>query len=192
MRVVVRLVLLSGLAAAIALMVRDSLATRLARAIAIPALRLPMPRTADEAPAMLPMLPSSTPSTTPSILPILPTPMKHAPRAAAPWKRHVVTRKQVEEAIETRLSGANAVLVRDAEGKPAGLRLSGVAKLAPFGVQDGDVLVAANGMSLRTADEALAALGALKDAKHVTVTLRRGDKTYSVPIDLEESAPSAH
>ena len=84
----------------------------------------------------------------------------------------------------TRLDGARAALVRDDAGHPVGLRLTGVGKLAPFGVHDGDILISANGFPLRTSDEALAALGKLQDAKRVIVSLRRGAATYSVPVEL--------
>lgn len=195
MRVLLRLVLLAGAAAALALVVREPLATRVAKAVTPGARALaelaPTPRgRASAAPTLVPLLPSTQPApVTPApVVPLLPQPpIKHAQKAPAPLKRHVVTRKELEDAIASRVGGANAVLVRDADGKPAGLRLSGVGRLAPFGVAEGDVLVAANGLPLRNADEALAALGALKDAKHVTVTLRRGAGTYSVPIDLDDS-----
>ena len=195
MKVLLRLVLLAGAAAALALVVREPLATRVAKAVTPGARALaelaptPRGRASAATPPMVPMLPSPQvgPVTPVPFVPLLPhPPIKHAQKAPAPLKRHVVTRKELEDAIASRVGGANAVLVRDADGKPAGLRLSGVGRLAPFGVAEGDVLVAANGLPLRNADEALAALGALKDAKHVTVTLRRGTATYSVPIDLDD------
>lgn len=194
MKVVMRLVLLAGAAALIALFVRAPLAARVACSLAAPVRALaeliPVARVAVAAPAstMLPMLPPPIEAQ----VPLLPTPVvpKRVAAKSPPAKPHVVTRKEVEDAIATRLSGANAVLVRGEDGKPLGLKLSGVGRLAPFGVRDGDVLVAANGMPLRSADEALAALGALKDAKHVTVSLRRGTGTYAVPLELEDS--SAH
>jgi membrane-associated protease RseP (regulator of RpoE activity) len=194
-RVLARLVLLAGAAALVALLVRDAVATRVARALAGPvralvalAPRIRIAVAAAPSGTILPLLPQHE---LPHV-PLLPTPIapKRVAAHAAPAKRHVVTRKEVEEAIATRLSGANAVLVKDEDGKPLGLRLTGVGRLAPFGVRDGDILVAANGLPLRTADEAISALGALKDSKHVTVTLRRGAGSYSVPLDLEESPPS--
>ncbi len=192
MKVATRLILLAGAAAVIALLLRDALATRIARTLVEPARALA---------ALTPSARAVAPAPSPTILPLLPTPSAPvvppppakplakpaAPKPSASVKAHVVTRKEVEDAIANRLSGANAVLVKGADGKPLGLRLSGVSRLAPFGVQEGDILVSANGLPLRTADEAIAALGALKDEKHVVFSLRRGDIAYSVPLDLAES-----
>jgi hypothetical protein len=189
--VLVRLVLLSGAAAAISLMVREPLARRVSARIAPRVIELAeVSRRLAPRPAMLPMLPSATAPMLPmlppaaSYAPIVPIPLKKPARAAA--SAQTITRKQLEDAVATRLDGARAMLVRDNAGQPIGLRLSGVGRLAPYGVHDGDVLVGANGMPLRTPDEALAALGKLQDVKHVVVVLRRGNATYSVPIDLVE------
>lgn len=202
MKVAVRLILLAGVAALLALMVREPLAVRLALAFAEPTRDLaawaPKPKT------IVPLLPRAT-SAVPTILPMLPMlPMlssvqagpvtvlpipKHIVKKPEPAKANLVnlvTRKEVEEAIASRLSGVSAVLVHDDAGKPLGLRLAHVGRLAPFGVQEGDLLVAANGLPLRTADEAASALGALKDATRVTFTLRRGDKSYGVPLQLAD------
>lgn len=196
MKVAVRLVLLAGLAATLALLIRDRLASRVARAIVEPTRALvalaPSVHVINVAAPSSEPPPPPQPSSTLPILPILPKPIakpKH-PKAAA--SAHLVTRvtrvtrKEVEDAIASRAGGANAVLVRDSDGKPLGLKLTGVSRLAAFGVQDGDVLTSANGYPLRTADESAAALGALKDARKVTFTLRRGDKSYAVPIELAD------
>lgn len=199
MKVVVRLILLAGLAAVVALFVREPLAGRVGRRLAgaTGALSLLAPNPAAPSAAaphaMLPMLPDPSGSTAP-ILPILPLARSAAPAPAAKHtaakkpaaKPLVVTRKEVEDAIATRLSGVRAVLVRDAEGKPLGLRLSRVSRLSAFGVQEGDVLISANGLPLRTADEAASALGVLKDATRVTFALRRGDSTFGIPLELAE------
>jgi S1-C subfamily serine protease len=187
-KIAVRLILIAGAAAVIALLIRDRLATRVARAIVEPTRKL-----AALAPTIAPVAvsvvaPPAPPPPEPSAshLPILPKPIVKHPHAKAAPSTHHVTRKDVEDAIATKLNGANAVLVRDAEGRPLGLKLTGVSRLAQFGVQDGDVLTSANGYPLRTADESAAALGALKDAKKVTFVLRRGDKSYAVPIELAD------
>ena len=77
-------------------------------------------------------------------------------------------------------------MVRNEAGQPIGLRLTGVGRLAPYGVRDGDVLISANGLPLRTPEESLAALGKLQDAKRVVVVLGRGTATYAVPIELAD------
>jgi hypothetical protein len=188
-RVIVRLVMLCGAAAALALVVRHSIADRLvvrvdgATRFAAESSRLLIPRASSPAvvTAPKPFVPMAAASA------IDPVPIVTGkPRSKPATANHAVTKSELEHAVETRLSGASARLVRDASGKPLGLRLDGVARLAPFGVHDGDVLLSANGLPLRSADEALAALGALKDARHVVVVLQREATRYSVPIDLVE------
>lgn len=188
----VRLVLLSGAAAAISLMVREPLARRLNAHIApsVTELAAVSRNLAPRSAKMLPLVPAAATPIVPLLpvlpphTPIVPVPLKKAAKATTPASPQTISRKQLEDAIATRLDGARAALVRDDEGHPIGLRLTGVGRLAPYGVHDGDVLVAANGMPLRTPDEALAVLGKLQDAKHVVVVLRRGSANYSVPIDL--------
>lgn len=196
-RVLARLILVTGAAAAFALAVRDPAASRVARALDAPVRALAdaasklSPRVDAPPPTAAPRgdlaLPPPAPSTSSSSFgaPTTPSAAKKAAKAAPakPWR---VTRKEIEDAIATRVSGAKAVLVRDPDGKPAGLRLGGVARLAPFGVQEGDVLMSANGLPLRTPDEALAALGSLKDASRVVVVLRRGQGTYAVALELAD------
>lgn len=192
-RVGVRVLLLSGAAAALALVTRDRLAARVT-----PLVDRPVHALAFAARELVPrMRPTPPPLAPQPFVPALPV---EGPRAQvvlgkpaaktmpaandAPHTIARITRKELESAIANGLPGASAVLVKDDDGKPAGLRLAGVGKLAPFGIHDGDVLVSANGLPLRSADEALAALGGLKDAHHVVVVLRRGTSAYSVPVDL--------
>lgn len=187
MRVLVRLVLLSGAAAAIALMVREPLARRVSARFA--------PHVVDLAQASRNIAPRATVvlSLPPPILP--PPPPAHTPIVAVPIHKHVaapkaaasstvLSRAQIEDAIATRVGGARATLVRDDGGQPIGLRLSNVGLLAPYGVREGDILVSANGLALRTPDEAVAALGKLQNARHVVVGFRRGPTSYAIPIDL--------
>jgi hypothetical protein len=96
-----------------------------------------------------------------------------------------LTRAEIDVAIGSRLHGASSKLVRDENKKPIGLRLYNVGALARFGVYDGDVLVAANGMALRTAEEALAALGALEKASRVVVTFKRGGAPFSIAVVID-------
>jgi hypothetical protein len=193
--VLVRLVLLSGAAAAISLMVREPLARRVTARIVPGVGQLAEASRRLAPPArMLPLLPSSAASIVPLLPPspvyapivAVPLPHKKVAKAAASASVSTITRKQVEDAIASRLDGARAALVRDEAGHPLGLRLSGVGRLAPYGVRDGDVLVSANGMPLRTPEESLAALGKLQDAKRVVVVLRRGSATYAIPVELTE------
>jgi hypothetical protein len=188
--VLVRLLLLSGAAAALSLMVREPLARRVNARLAPHVGELAeVSRQIAPRAAMLPLL-SSAPI---AMLPLLPSASAHVPVVAVPIAKkkgtakpsaQTITRKQLEEAIASRLDGARATLVRDDAGHAVGLRLTGVAPLAPYGVHDGDVLVSANGMPLRTPDESLAALGKLQDVKRVVVVLRRGNASYSIPIEL--------
>lgn len=192
----VRVLLLSGAAAALALVCRDPLARRLSPAVDGPvhllarATRVIAPRDPPSPPPPAGPAPFVLPRESPPVAPpalAKPTPTPHAkPKAALPGAPGGtrITRKELETTIANGLPGASAVLVKDEDGKPAGLRLAGVSRLAPFGVHDGDVLVSANGLPLRNADEALAALGALKDARHVVVVFRRGAGAYSVPVDF--------
>ena len=100
-----------------------------------------------------------------------------------------VTRAEVDAAIAAKMFGARTKLARDASGKPVGLALYGTGALARFGVQDGDVLVSANGFSLRTPEDAFAALGSLKDAQRVTVVLQRGTGSYAVSVEVAPETP---
>ncbi len=205
MRAPIRLLLVAGAAATTALLLRDPLATHLGRSLAAPvgdlaaatqairpvSVTLHVPPRAEAASPIVPILPADAPPPAPAGKPATNVPAAIAPKslpaATAPTtKVHVVTRAELEGAIASRLSGACAALVRDEEGRPAGLALHGVGALARFGVRDGDVLVSANGLSLRTPDEALAALGALEHATRVVVTLRRGGVAYSVPVELAD------
>ena len=52
--------------------------------------------------------------------------------------------------------------------------------------RDGDVLVSANGLPIRTADEGLAAIGKLQQATQVVAVFRRGASSYAVTLDLVE------
>jgi hypothetical protein len=190
-KILVRLVLLTGAAAAISMMLREPLARRVAVHLAAPVTRLAeAARVTTKPSSMVPMLPPAQPP----MLPIVPSASPHVPIVPVPLHKKVsakpassvtvLTRKQIEDAIATRVDGAKALLVRDPAGHPIGLRLSHVGKLAPFGVHEGDILVSANGFPLRTPDEAMAALGKLQDARHVVVAFRRGDATFAIPVDL--------
>jgi len=104
-----------------------------------------------------------------------------------------VSRAEVEEAITSKLGGATAKLARDPEGHPIGLKIAGAGTAARFGVHEGDVLVAANGYPLRSAEEGFAALGAifpdggksLSKPTRVVFTFKRGDGWYSVPLEVD-------
>ena len=162
------------------------------------AARLPAPRametsSSEALPPPPAVVASAIASTSPSA-----APTSIAPRIASPLSKDVaptptkktapaglvVTRAEVEDAIATKCHGVRASLVRDGDGAPIGLALHRVGALARFGVSEGDVVIAANGHPLRTPDEALAALGALKDASRVSVALRRGDATYVVTVEV--------
>ncbi len=193
MSVLVRLLLLSGAAAAISLALREPLARRVSARVAPHVTELASAsRRFAPSPRMLPLLPSAPAPMLPfvppvaSYAPIVPVPLPHKKAAKTVPSAQKITRQQLDEAIASRLDGARATLVRNEAGQPIGLRLTGVGRLAPYGVRDGDVLISANGLPLRTPEESLAALGKLQDAKRVVVVLGRGTATYAVPIELAD------
>lgn len=183
--VAVRLALLAGAAATTALFVREPLARRLsplldpavrtfaeeARSIAPPPSKVRTPEIAAPPPAVAMLAPEK-----PIVVAQKPTAklQKPRPKPAA----FVVTQAELEAGVAAHGWGARVVAVKD------GLELHSVGRFARFGVAEGDVLVSANGYSLRTADEALAALGKLGDSRSIVVVLRRGEKTYAVPLQL--------
>jgi hypothetical protein len=153
--------------------------------------------------------PAATGSSSADLRPLAPRPTAPTPRTTpttnarkAPAEaraRHAITRADVEAAVADRMGGASTTLARDEDGQPVGLALHGVSRLARFGVRDGDVLVSANGMPLRTPDEGLRALGALEHAREVTVGFRRGEGSFYVhvavedaPVDAAAGAADAH
>lgn len=210
LRVGVRLLLLAGAAATTTLLARSALERKVGRRVddAIGALAaltraLPAPREVDTSPALPPMPASlasaiastiassaADPPTVPTAPPAPPTagPKRPPPRPSAErGPRSVpVSRAEVDAAIANKCGGVRATPARDDDGVPIGFALRNVGALARFGVQEGDVLVAAAGHALRTPDEAFAALGALKDADRVTFVLRRGGATYGVTLALDE------
>jgi len=189
--VVVRLVLLAGGAAALSLMVREPLARAVAARMASPVIELAeVSRRIASRAAMLPLLPTASapivpmlPSSSPHV-PIIPVPLHHKQAAKPASSSVTLTRKQIDDAVASRVGGARAALVRDDAGHAIGLRLSHVGPLAAYGIHEGDILTSANGLPLRTPDEALAALGKLQDARHVVVAFRRGATAYTIPVDL--------
>jgi len=205
-RIVLRSVLLAGLAAGLALAARERLVEMVAHrfedaggALAIVAQKLPTAsrevhddvvdvQTCTLPPVETVTLPTlASTSAAPPGKPNLPIKTKQTKAAAAiaPLR---VTRAEVDAAIASKAFGAKTKLARDESGKLVGLALFGTGGLARFGVQDGDVLVSANGYPLRTPEEAFAAVGALKDATRVTVVLRRGAGSYALSAELAPEA----
>jgi hypothetical protein len=204
-RVVLRSVLLAGLAAGLALAMRQRLVEIVAHrfedagvTMALVARELPSPSrdvpggvdgvAEVEASTVLPaetitVPPLASTSAAPLRKPVLPAMAKQA-KSAAPIAPLRVTRAEVDAAIASKAFGARTKLARDESGKPVGLALFGTGGLSRFGVQDGDVLVSANGYPLRTPEEAFAAVGALKDATRVTVVLRRGVGSYALTAEV--------
>ena len=109
---------------------------------------------------------------------------KKAPLPKAAPSGFVVTQAELDEALKSRLGGATTRPIRDDAGRVIGLTVHGVGRLAKFGVAEGDRLVSANGLSLRTPDEALSALGALQHEKRVTFVLSRGSSRYAVTVEF--------
>ena len=195
--VTVRCVLLAGVAAGLALVGRNLVAHAIedrlgdaGGALAQLGQRLPTPGRALEVPLAIAPIETVTITTT--------APLSTANPIASPKKRLAVkpsakdltplrvTRAEVEAAIAAKVYGARTKLARDEQGKTVGLALYGTGALARLGIHDGDVLVSANGHSLRTPEDALGAVAALKDATRITVVLRRGDGSYALTVDVGE------
>lgn len=194
--VAARLLGLTVIAAALALGVRQ------AALALVPSWTRPLAEVAAHAAASAPSptpplpaasgAPSGAPSVTASVS-IAPPPA--APRKATPSVPKAppdkatksplrVTQAELDEALASRCGGASTRPIRDEHGKVIGLALHGVGKLGKFGVQDGDRLVSANGLPLRTPDEALAALGALQHETKVVFVLQRGDTKIAIAVEL--------
>ncbi|MGZ3423778.1 MAG: hypothetical protein ACXVEF_01670 [Polyangiales bacterium] len=186
-RLALSLPLLAGAAATTALFVRVPLANLVAKSLdrdvhdlaeRARVLAPPVRETRETqlAPVLAP-LPLLEPEKPPLVVAQKPAPAKPTkskPKATA----FVVTQQELEAGVAAHGWGARAVAVKD------GLELHSVGRFARFGVAEGDVLVSANGYSLRTADEALAALGKLGDSRSIVVVLRRGERSYAVPLEL--------
>jgi hypothetical protein len=180
--VIVRLALLAGAAATTALLVREPLAARVARSLG-GAVHDLAARASELAPPSRPPA-KSEPLSLPPILapapekPVVVVASKPTAKPKPKPSAFVITQKELEAGVAAHGWGARAVVVKD------GLELHSVGRFARFGVADGDVLVSANGYSLRTADDALAALGKLGDSRSIVVVLRRGERSYAVPLQL--------
>lgn len=98
----------------------------------------------------------------------------------------------VEKAIEDGGKNIRGRTVRDAAGRPAGVRLTGVTS-AHVGLQDGDVVIAIDGKPTPTDDDAtevaLNAIGRGDGSLRATVT--RGAQVFDVVLDLPGPGPSA-
>lgn len=197
-RVAARLLALAAVAAALALGVRWAalrLAPHLARPVAELAQGVPSVVTASSASAgpSTPK-PESAPSTSssPAGAPshgaapskgVKPPRVAHAKAAHGPSPIHI-TQAELDEALAGRCGGASTRPVRDGAGNVVGLSLHSVGSLGRYGLLSGDRLVSANGLPLRTPDEALAALGALQHATKVVFVFQRGDTKFSVAVEL--------
>jgi hypothetical protein len=195
-RIFVRLALLSAAAAVCAALVQPLIVARVAPSIEALVAQLPAPSASASASAAAPVSAPATapasasasasaaaPAATSSLLPRIVAARPIASARAAAAVPHV-TRAEIDDAIAHELDGASAKLVRDGEGAPIGLAIQRPGRLARLGVASGDVLFAANGVRIRTADEGLAALAQLEKATKVVVTFRRGEGSYSIVVDV--------
>lgn len=195
-RVAARLLALAAVAAALALGVRWAalrLAPHLARPVAELAREVPRPTvttaassSAAPSPSISASAPSPTTTASHGVAPHEGAKVAQAPKAKAnagpaPVR---VTQAELDEALAGRCGGASTRPVRDDAGKVVGLSLSSVGTLGRYGLLSGDRLVSANGLPLRTADEALAALGALQHVTRVVFVFQRGDTKFSVTVEL--------
>src|SRR5207245_2514347 len=100
----------------------------------------------------------------PTPFPELP-PIEDPPVASASARAGsvVVRQSEIDDAIASGMKGASVHVARDPNGAPVGLAIDAAPPLLTrYGIRAGDVLLSANGMPLRTPDEALAALGTLQ------------------------------
>jgi hypothetical protein len=200
--VMIRTVLLAGAAAGLALATRDLQVRAIASslegtggAIADVAQRLPEPPSTDvvvraepietvTVPPFAKPAPSIDAAVAPKRLLVKAAPKTLPPRLGTTTLPFRITRAELDAALASKCSGARTKLARDESGKPVGLALYATGALARFGVQDGDVLVSANGYPLRTPEDAFTAVAELKDATRVTVVLRRGSASYALTAEL--------
>lgn len=101
----------------------------------------------------------------------------------------VVPRSQVERVIAdpSELRGAS-VRLRQRDGEPVGLELSGVAPggpLARIGLRNGDVLVSVNGITVHDADGAVDALTRLRAESDFRVRILRGGAARTLTYRVE-------
>ncbi len=176
-----RLAIVAGSAALVALAIRGPLADRVARLLEAPIgdLASVIPVSASEAvPAAIDEAPEPVMVDAPEL--VIATPKKKIAivKKKSEPSAFVVTKEELESAVASKGHGARASVVKE------GLALHHVGAFSKFGVAEGDVLVSANGHSLRTADDALATLGALGNSRSIVVVLRRGESSYAVPITL--------
>jgi general secretion pathway protein C len=73
------------------------------------------------------------------------------------------------------------------DGKPIGFRLSGIRSAGPFaaiGLENGDILLEVNGMSIDTPDAALAAYAKLRTASQVWLAIERDRRRIQMDYDI--------
>ena len=104
---------------------------------------------------------------------------------AAPPKSIHIPASAVQRAIDDAGKNMRARTVRGPDGKPAGVRLTGVSG-AGVGLRDGDRVVAIDGHPTLDDDSATdVALGAIARGKStLRVSLMRGDQPFEATVDL--------
>jgi hypothetical protein len=122
----------------------------------------------------------------------------HGARVARPVAKAKPSALFVSEATVLRLAQSSArpqgSFVAQSDQHPAGLRLSGVAALG-IGVQDGDILIEALGITPRAPGQVIGAIieARAKQARFLSGTLWRQGQTFPITVEqpyLRASPPS--
>lgn len=111
-----------------------------------------------------------------------------APPAGTP--RFKVQRSLVESVLQDPATGLGAIRVvpYSKDGRMVGTKLYGIRKDSPLhtlGLQNGDVLLAINGLEIATPDAALEAYGRLRSATNLSVSLERRGQPMTVDYAIE-------
>jgi hypothetical protein len=119
---------------------------------------------------------------------------RDAPPAAPPVAVAVrISAATVQWAIDDRGAHIHAKTARGADGRPAGIRLSGVSALG-IGLRDGDMIVAVEGAPALDEDAAtdLALSAVARGGSTLHATAMRGDRSFSITAELPlPPAPAA-
>jgi hypothetical protein len=115
-----------------------------------------------------------------------------AARRETPRRLIALSRDRLSRLTARQLRGVGWATVVDAQGRAAGVRLSGVGGLG-VGLADGDVVTSIDGRPTRTEDEARSAGSAAwaSGAPSVRATIIRGGDTIAVTLELPAGARSS-
>jgi hypothetical protein len=196
MRVLVRLLLLAGVAAATALLLRARIARlaegEVARAVgafarsrtvvAKPATAVPRPEESKvQHVTAVPVAAANPSAQVPAV-----RPARVPASTPAQVGRPVLSRAEIRDVIAAGGAGIRVAPVRNGAGAIEGYALRQVGGLSRYGLAEGDLVLRANGAPVRNADEALAALGAAERAGRADLVLVRGGAQIALSFDLSD------